>query len=329
VERILTKEEISELLSAVRAGDIDTDEGLDPVDGAQDARKTDLIFTQSGSRSRIPNLDILLDSFARHYGMSMSNRLQYSVNVKRGKIEYESFGTALQGLQPFSILGILQLDPLKHGGLLIFDSNLSFSMVELMLGGSSSKAPDIQQRVMTAIELNVVRGVMDDACVDISKCFEPVEDLTANLLNIENNPRMVSIVPPETETLICSYSVSIEKMSGTIKLMIPYVSLEPLREKLKGGLFSVGQDEGDGWKQQIHAEILQMDLNVAVGFPPVTLSIRDILNFQIGDIIDLQTEPEKPLQVFVETCPKYRARAGLHQGRKAVRILPDKDNGDN
>jgi flagellar motor switch protein FliM len=48
--------------------------------------------------------------------------------------------------------------------------------------------------------------------------------------------------------------------------------------------------------------------------------VREILNFEVGDIIDLGCDPNSPLKIFVEDKHKFLALPGLQSGHKAVRI---------
>jgi flagellar motor switch protein FliM len=52
----------------------------------------------------------------------------------------------------------------------------------------------------------------------------------------------------------------------------------------------------------------------------ITLPVREILNFRVGDIINLNSDPDAPLSVLVEDKPKFLGVAGIRNGRKAVRL---------
>ena len=91
-----------------------------------------------------------------------------------------------------------------------------------MLGGSTDVKPVALQRGLTAIEMNVLRGLMIDACLDLQKAFRPLEDLTATLVNIEANSHMVNIVAPDTDVMVAEFDVTVDKTPGKISLMIPF-----------------------------------------------------------------------------------------------------------
>ncbi|WP_305045773.1 flagellar motor switch protein FliM [Geoalkalibacter sp.] len=324
MERILTKEEIAELLSAVQEGEIELealgDDELVAPERAGEATRLDLLRLQDSGRWRFQNIDIILDAFARNYGISLTNRLQSSVTVKRNDIETREFETFLNDLPKNGLIGIVRLDPLKNGGLLIFDDQLSYSLLELMLGGTSRGKFTIFQRPMTAIEINVIKGIIAAACPDLKKAFAPLETLESALVKVENNPRLVTIVPPDAAMLITRFTVTVDNLQGRLTLAIPHASLDPLREKLKEGVLGGAGRRETLWTRRLQEEVSNTEVTLAATLGKVSLRVRDILNFQVGDIIDLGCEPSAPLHLLVEERAKFQALPGVKNGKKAVRI---------
>ncbi|MDY6849719.1 MAG: flagellar motor switch protein FliM [Geoalkalibacter sp.] len=326
MERILSKEEIAELLAAVQDGEIETDPEGDeqPAKVAAAAQKSvsrlDLLRMQNSGRGRFQNIDILLDMFARNYGMSLTNRLQTSVSVKRADMETEEYESFLNKAPKNGLIGVIRMDPLKAGGLVLFDEQLSFSMLEMMLGGTTGGKFTIFDRMMTAIEINVVKGIIADTCPDLQKAFAPVEKLECSLVRVEVNPRMVSIVPPDAALHITTFSVTVDNLKGKMTLAIPHTTLDPLREKLKERTLGTPGRRETLWAQRIGEEVGETSVTVSAHLGDVELMVREILNFEVGDIIDLGCDPNSPLKIFVEDKHKFLALPGLQSSHKAVRI---------
>jgi flagellar motor switch protein FliM len=74
------------------------------------------------------------------------------------------------------------------------------------------------------------------------------------------------------------------------------------------------------WKKQVEDALTEMETDIAAQLAQIALPVRDILNFQVGDIIDLGQDPSGPLSVLVAGKPKFIARAGVFKGKKAVRL---------
>lgn len=327
MERILSKEEIAELLSAVREGDIAVDQEPGAPVAETQVRKLDLLFSHGTRQCKFDNLDIILDSFARNYGISLTNCLQRSATVKRTAIETYEFDNFLQRLGDKDAIAIVRLDPLRWGGLLIFSGGLAHFMVEKLLGGHAEEETATPLRPLTTIERHVLKGVFNDACVDLEKAFQPLEKLTTSLVKIENNPRLVNIVPPDTLVIVGRFTATLRDLGGEITLMIPLPSLEPLREKMREQMAPLAKKTDLTWRKHIGGEITEMEAEVAAQLAEISLPVRDILNFQVGDIIDLGRSPSAPLALQVEGKTKFYAQAGAVKGKKAIRLLSQAEEG--
>jgi flagellar motor switch protein FliM len=320
LERILSKDEISELLSAVKDGEIETSAEVPPLELEQGVCGVDLLGGRGLARWKIPNLDLIFEAVGRSYGITLTNRLQRPVTVKYTGTDSLGFADFLEDVPLNGAIGILNLDPFKSGSLVLFDDQLSFFLLELVLGGMAQKVVPLK-RPLTAIEINLLRFLMDALCPDLKKAFAPVEQLRPELIKIEANPKLVNIVPPEAGILTGTFSVTMEGHSGVMTLVIPHASLEPIRDKLREATLSVELRNREEWPQRLNDGIFNMPVEVAVQIGQVTLKVREVLNFQVGDVLELGHAPNAPLRVLVEGKPKFSGMAGTRNGNKAVQII--------
>jgi flagellar motor switch protein FliM len=322
VEPILSKKEIADLLCAIKEGQISTDAtGPEQTAKFSNAETINLFHTsnKSSHQLRIPNFDIILDSFAQNYSISLTNQLQRTFTISRIDIESAIFHEFMTDQKNSVAIGVLNLDPLKYGSLLIFDQQLSFTMIEIMLGASSDIDPIKLDRKLTTIELNILKSVMTKACENLTKAMTPLIILHSSLIKVENNPRLVSITDPDSEVLICRFMVQIGSLSGELKLLFPVATLEPLREKLKD-LLSVRTSNFSEWSERIIDEILEMPTTIIAQSGTLTLPLHKVLSFKKGDIIPLDYDPNTPLKVLIEDNIKFFARPGMHAGKKAISL---------
>jgi flagellar motor switch protein FliM len=327
VEPILSKEEIAELLIAIKAGKVP----VDPVD--QDPRRgrrqlhameIDLLRTYDratdSGEMRIPNLDIVLDNFARRFSTSLTNTLQRNFSVDREEISTTNFQQSLLDLKNQGAVGIYGTTPLKHGCLFHFDNLLAFTLLEIMLGSSQASESLALDRNLTTIEMAILRTCMEDICEDLQAAMRPVHDIEAVLTKVENNFRLVNIVDHETEVLVTSFHIRLAgERCGTMRMIIPYLTLEPLREKFKA-LVTISQATANSWTRTLIQEALEMESQVISRSGQLTMSVRKILSLRPGDIIELPYNPDQPLTIAVEDKPLFLAIPGERNGKKAFHI---------
>ena len=334
MEKILSKEEISELLATVKEGDVDGDSGPTGAGGGRTITRLDLVSLPGPDKWNMPNLDIVLDAFARYFSASLTNRLQRSVAVQLSGIESMQFEPALQEVAPYGMVGILDMSPLKVGGLLIFDVKLAFAMLEMKLGGAAEgKEITLLDRNMTNMETDILSIIMEDSGPDLRKAFSPIESIQFSLLKIETNPRLVSIVTPETGVVSAQFTVTINEFSAVMTLVIPHESLEPMRERLRDTVLSLSSQQNDSWPESLRQNVCLLQTTVAGQIAQVRLKMRDILNFQVGDVLELGGQRNSQVKVLVGGQCKFRGVVGVRNGNKAVRIneifLQGADNGNN
>ena len=324
MEPILSKEEIADLLAAIRSGRVSLD-GVDEGGGALAKPVQDIdifqvyVHDEDKGGMRIPNLDIILDAFTRNFGTSLTNQLQRTFTVHREEITTTSFHNSIQDLKNQGAIGIYGTDPLKYGCLFHLDALLAFTLLEIMLGSAIISDSHALARNLTTIEINILKNMMQGICHDLQKAFKPIIDMRPKLLKVENNFRLVNIVDAETEVLVTRFSFTIAgKEAGSMRLIIPYLTLEPLREKFKE-IVTVTQASYT-WGKVLGREILAMEATVIARSGLVEMTIRQILRMQAGDIVDLGYDPDQPLTIVVEDRPKFLAVPGERNGKKAFHV---------
>jgi flagellar motor switch protein FliM len=320
MDAILKKSEISDLLRAIREGkvslDLDENEqdaflACSPVNLFQLARPDKELF-------RIPNFDIILDAFCRLYSISLTNQLQRTTHVTRTALDTFTFQDFMADKGQVGGIGILDMPPLKYGALIIVNPKLSFAMIEIMLGASSDMESPHLERRLTTIELTILKTILLDACKDLNKSFAQLLEMQTSLVKLENSARLVSIVEPEAEVIVGTFEINVAEYSGEIHLVFPYATLEPLRELLRE-MVSISTTRGT-WQDILEDQIQDVPSMITAQSGIITLSVNQILNMEIGDILDLNYDPSAPLKVLVDEIAKFSAIPGTHNGKKAISL---------
>ena len=136
----------------------------------------------------------------------------------------------------------------------------------------------------------------------------------------EINPQFVAVVPPSDVVIATTFDVELEKVSGTIKIVIPYATLEPIKSKLSVGFQSEQLEVDFIWINRIKEQIMKTYTNILVRLGEAHISVSDLVNLEVGDIIQLDTDATLPLPVLVEGVPKFRCIPGVLKGNRAIRL---------
>ena len=327
MEPILTKDEIADLLAAIRAGKVSADfvgNGLFRTKQFLNSKEIDLFqtFKKAGAKGeiRIPNLDLVIDNFSRRFATSLTNTLQRNFTVEREEIASTDFQQSILDLDNQGAVGIYSTAPLKYGCLFHFDTRLAFTLLEMMLGSSPSSEALALERNLTTIEIAILKTSMTDICTELQKAMQSVVALQPQLTRVENNFRLVNIVEPKTEVLVTLFTIQIAgEPCGQMRFIIPYLTLEPLQEKFKE-LVTFTPAATNTWTNRLAREAMEMESSVTASSGLITMTIRKILDLRPGDIIDLQYNPDQPLTIMVEEQPLFLAIPGERNGKKALHV---------
>lgn len=330
MEPILSKEQIAELLVAIKSGQVSTDL-QDSEDNVDQVNVKPVNLFQLGltgeTQQRIPNFDLILDNFAQNFATTLTNQLQRNFNIKRTSIENLEFQTYLNTQKDAGALGVLSLDPLKNGALMVLDGELCFSLIEIMLGASTEITPLQLDRKPTTIELNVLKSTMLKACGDIDKALEQIIPLKSSIVKVESNPRLVSIVDPDSEVLAGRFEIKVGSLSGNFDMVFPVATLDPIREQLRE-LLTVKTVRQSGWKDILMHETEKMTTTIIAQSGTIAMPVHKIMQLKKGDILNIDYDPNSPLKILVEESHKFFAIPGTISGKKAIHLTGVYDQGE-
>jgi len=317
MEKILSKEEIEALLIAVADGRVDPDKELARERGV--ASNYDL-FNSAAHKGLVPNLDIVYDSFIRYHRVSMSNQLRKIVEIKKVGARPYKFDDFLMTLPSPVCMGIYKIEPLKGASMLAMDNNLVFAILESVLGGTGTARTTDSNRMFTSIELRIMQKMVKAALLDMEKAWTPLHPTKMSLLRMDINPRLVNIVPPEYQVITMELEIQIENIKGSMVFAVPYMTIEPIRDKLKNGVQfdMVGVDPK--WSQRLSSELSEAPLEISVEMGHAAITLQELLHLEPGDTIMLDKDIRSDLLVKVGGISKFLGVPGMQRGNKAVQI---------
>jgi len=95
-----------------------------------------------------------------------------------------------------SSLHVLRLEPLRGHALLVLESKLVFTLLDIFFGGSGKSGYRIEGRDFTAIESRLIQRIVSMIFTDLEKALNSAHPIKIQYVRSEINPRFVTIVPP-------------------------------------------------------------------------------------------------------------------------------------
>ncbi len=321
MEPILNRKEIADLLQAIKAGKVSLDLEKEGTNFNKDCSPLDLLQANAlrDEVSRIPNFDIILDNFAQNLGISFTNHLQRTFSVTRTGMDSAKFFDFLVENKDVGAIAVLDVSPLKQGALILIDSAMCFTMVEILLGASTEIEPVKLDRKLTSIELQIIQSIIEKGCDDLNRAFSQLLELDASVIKIESNSRLVSITDPDAEIIVGTFEIRTGSLQGEIKAVFPVTSIDPLKQGLKD-LLNVTKSTKGLWTENLEQELSELEIDLIAQSGCIDISVKEILSMQRGDILFIDYDPNKPLNIIVGNQTKFHAIPGTHNGKKAINI---------
>ncbi len=308
--RILDQNEIDSLL------------GFDDESEAQNKTGImELINSALVNYERLPMLDIVFDRLVRLMSTSLRNLTSDNVEISLDHISSVRFGDYLNSIPLPAMLGIFKAEEWDDHGLMVIDSALIYSIVDVLLGGRrGTSALRVEGRPYTTIETKLIERMVHVVLNDLSSAFDPLSPVSFRLERIETNPRFATITQSNNAGVLVRLRIDMGDRSGRIEIMIPYATLEPIRELLLQMFMGEKFGRDTIWETHLTHELYQTDVFLSAILGETTISLDDLVNMQPGSVIVLNTRPEDLIEMRVGDHAMFMAKVGQKQGQIAVSI---------
>ena len=286
-ERILNQEEIDSLLGFDLSGDGDADRtGIRAI-----------INSALVSYERLPMLEIVFDRLVRLMTTSLRNFTSDNVEVSLDNISSIRFGDYLNSIPLPAILAVFRAEELDNYGMFTVDSNLIYSIVDVMLGRRrGTAAMRIEGRPYTTIERVLVEKMVEVVLQDAKAAFEPLTPVSFTLDRLETNPRFAAIARPANAAILVKLRIDMEDRGGRIELLLPYATLEPIRKMLLQQFMGEKFGRDNIWEGHLATELWTTQTEGRAVLDEQQMGLKKVLELKGGDTLMLNaTRCEAPL----------------------------------
>ena len=309
--RVLDQTEIDSLLG-VDGGAIDEGD----QSGIQAILNSALV-----SYERLPMLEVVFDRLVRMMSTSLRNFTSDNVEVSLDNISSARFGDYLNSIPLPAMLAVFKAEEWDNFGLMTVDSALIYSIVDVLLGGRrGTAAMRIEGRPYTTIERNLVERMVHVVLGDLSAAFDPLSPTTFRFERLETNPRFATIARAANATVVVTLRVDMEDRGGRIELLIPYATLEPVRELLLQMFMGEKFGRDSIWESHLSAELWQTEVPLQGVLDEVELPLGEILSWAPGSRLELNCSPSSAVEMRCGDIPLFTGYMGRKGSNIAVKI---------
>lgn len=288
IDRVLNQDEIDNLLGFDAAASSNVE-----LSGVQALINSALV-----SYERLPMLEIVFDRLVRLATTSLRNFTSDNVEVSLDSISSVRFGDYLNSIPLPAILSVFKAEEWGNYGLLTVDSNLIYSMIDVLLGGRRSGGNvRVEGRPYTTIEMALAQRMIELILDDTHRAFEPVTQVNFKLERMESNPRFAAISRPNNAAILIELRIEMDDRGGKIEILLPYATIEPIREQLLQMFMGEKFGRDPIWEGHLATEIYQADVEIEAVLHEQDMPLSRLLDIKPGDTIMFERSPSDPVQL--------------------------------
>jgi flagellar motor switch protein FliM len=309
--RILNQDEIDSLLGY--------ESGPNEANDLSGIRR--IISSGLVSYERLPMLEIVFDRLVRIMSTSLRNFTSDNVDVSIDNILSLRFGDYLNSIPLPAMLAVFKAEEWDNYGLMVVDSAMIYSIVDVLLGGRrGTAAMRVEGRPYTTIERTLVERLIQVVLADLSASFDPLCPVNFKFERLEVNPRFATISRQSNAAVLARLRVDMEDRGGRLELMLPYATIEPVRELLLQQFMGEKFGRDSIWETHLAEELWATDIDLDVVLDEQVMPLSDIMALQPGSKIVLSSGPGSAVQLRCGSVTLFEGRVGRRKNRVAVRI---------
>ncbi|NBV54221.1 MAG: flagellar motor switch protein FliM [Proteobacteria bacterium] len=308
-QKILDQSEIDSLL------------GIDSGDKGDKNRGVRALLDQNVvNYEKLPMLEVVFDKFERVLSTSLRQYTADNVDVAIMGMTSARFGDYLNQIPLPAAIVVVNAIGLEDYILLVYESNLIYAVVDVMLGGRKAKPVPTGGRQFTAIERQILETLNNIVLRDLGESFGPVAPIQFKAERMEVNPRFTVISQEANVAILVTVKVNLEGREGKMQFCLPYATLEPIREQLLQQFMGEKFGQDNIWENHLSQELYHTTMKLDAVLDEMNLPLNEVLEWRVGDTIMLNARTFSPIKMECGGVVKLVGTMGRALDFKAVRI---------
>jgi len=276
---------------------------------------------------RLPMLEVVFDRFVRSLSTNLRNFTSENVDVNIDSITSMRFEDYLNSVPLPALLAIFQAIEWENFGIITIDSSLTYSMVDILLGGGRTHRPiRIEGRPFTTIEQDIIKSLSKIMLDDMSSAFDALTPATFRLDRVETNPRFATIARPSSAVIVVSLRVDMDERGGKTEILIPYATIDPIKDLLLQ-MFSGESFGADvSWEPFLSNEVESTTIKIDAVLDKKIITLKELSQLKVGSTIIMNNKPTDDINLTCKAVPMVSGKIGSSEDKKLAISITDVNN---
>jgi flagellar motor switch protein FliM len=152
--------------------------------------------------------------------------------------------------------------------------------------------------------------------------------VTFRFERLETNPRFATIGRPANAAVLARLRIDMEDRGGRLEVLLPYATLEPVREILLQGFLGEKFGRDSIWEAHLAGELWHTSVPIEAVLDTVELPLHEVLALKVGSRIILNANINSDVGLVCGDLPMFSGKMGRRGGNIAIRITEKTEKKD-
>lgn len=290
----------------------------------QNIKVYDFKKPQRYSSDNMRFVSVIAEEFCKNINIFLNYELkQKEIVCKVEKIEQTNYEEFTNMIDSDCIIVEHAIQPLVKGLIYQLDKGIALTFIDCMLGGDGIF--DDYKRELTEIDKQLIHHASENFLTKlhvVEGCeYREVLQVHLNASSSKKYPVSESVLVAHMKMMYGNREV------GKMRFCKPYSCMEPILPQLETKkLFKSKHIEYDfEFTNAIYNNVYAAHTDVVAILGKTEISVEELLNLQIGDVIKLDTKITEDITLYVAESKAFKCKPGLIQRKKGV-IITDSIN---
>ncbi len=270
-------------------------------------------------------LKTLHESLARNLMNTLDVYLGTALEVRMSSLEQLTMEDYRAALAPSGYVLPCTLAPASHTLLLEMNSQLLYTVIDLLLGGLGTTVDD--SRELTEIDEEILQGVVGVIAQQIERAWQPIGVSVTPGSTVK--PSMVhKLFPPTEKVLLVKFDIGLAGVAGLLQIAFPASVGGHLVRNIKADPASARGPVRYFPRLPLEERILECHFTLAGGLPEVRVPVRELAALAVGTVFRLGAPVDSAGRLRLEGREFFEAvpvRSGKSKAVELIAPLPGAD----
>jgi flagellar motor switch protein FliM len=317
MSEMLDRDKVAALVEAAKQGQLPDQAPTAGHRRGQRLRTVDFSRPTKFTSDHQRRISRAIDTFCQTSVTRLSTELRNPVELEAINSAQATWSGAQSQLPTGSLFVTLDVQPLGTRMLFTVEQSFVLMCLDLLLGGSPDKPP--RERRFSEIDTVLTQRLFESLVHQLTLVWQDLAGISLSIIDIETHNDTSQIAAVSEPTFVIVIESRINKHSASMALLIPWLAIDPVAERLSGKEAREPEAESAG-AAEIGRAMAGVPVTLRAEVAAVELPIDEILSLGPGSVIRLGAQADQGVTVFAENVKLARAQPGANGARRAIQV---------